>query len=143
MARLPVVDIRLGPEPLSVAAADARVTAPDWGGRVCFAGAVRAQNRGRQVVAIHYEAYGPMATRVLAEIGDEAHQRFDVGRLAIHHRIGRLVVGDLAVVVAAGAVHRDAAFLACRYAIDELKKRAPIWKKECYTDGEAWVSCTP
>jgi molybdopterin synthase catalytic subunit len=122
---------------------DELVAMPELGGRVSFVGAVRSRNRDRSVESIHYEAYVPMATRVLAEIAAEARERFEVGGVAIHHRIGALRVGDVAVVVAVGAVHRAEAFAAASYAIDEIKRRAPIWKKEIYQDGEAWLSPTP
>jgi molybdopterin synthase catalytic subunit len=112
---------------------------PRWGGAVSFVGTVRETNRGRRVRALQYEAYAPMARAVIGEIAGEARRRFDIGPVDVHHRLGRLEPGDVAVVIRVGAPHRDAAFGACRYLIDELKRRAPIWKKEVYDDGEAWI----
>lgn len=112
---------------------------PRCGGTVTFVGTVRAMNRGRRVRALQYEAYEPMARAVIGQIVDEARQRFDLGAISVHHRLGRLVPGDVAVTILVGAAHREAAFGGCRFLIDELKRRAPIWKKEAYDDGEAWI----
>src|SRR6267378_4000246 len=102
-------------------------------------GTVRAHNRGRGVVRLEYEAYPEMALRVFARIEDEARARWPGTRLAIHHRIGSLDPGALSVVIAAASPHRADAFSAARHAIEELKKDAPIWKREHYQDGSEWV----
>jgi molybdopterin synthase catalytic subunit len=136
-------EIRVTGEPLDVRALDSFVSADGVGGRAVFVGAVRDHNQGRCVHRIRYEAFVPMAERVLCEIVAEAHRRFVVERVAVHHRTGDLLVGEAAVVVAVGARHRGAAFDACRYVIDELKSRAPIWKKEFYDGGDCWVTPTP
>lgn len=101
-----------------------------------FLGVVRERaDDGRAVTGLSYEAFEPMAIRTFETIAGEARERFGDVRLAIVHRVGDLVIGDVAVAVVAAAVHREAAFAACSYAIDELKQRAPIWKKEHYADG--------
>jgi len=110
---------------------------------VLFIGTVRDENRGREVVSLHYEAYAPMAVREITAIAGEARARFGVQGVAVHHRTGDLALGDVAVVIAVAGVHRAEAFLAARYVIDELKARAPIWKKEIYRDGESWLSHCP
>jgi MoaE-MoaD fusion protein len=113
------------------------------GGLVTFTGVVREESRGRRVLRLTYEAYVAMAERVLAGVGGEAEQRWPGVRLAIVHRVGVLVPGEVAVVIAAAAPHRSAAFEACRFAIERLKQDAPIWKRETYQDGEEWVGLGP
>jgi molybdopterin synthase catalytic subunit len=112
------------------------------GGTVTFLGIVREDSGdGRRVRALWYEACEMMALREFESIADEARHRFGGVRVAIIHRIGEVRAGEISVAVLAAAAHRAAAFDACRYAIDELKRRAPIWKKECYADGSAqWRS---
>jgi MoaE-MoaD fusion protein len=114
-----------------------------YGGLVTFSGSVRDQTRGRRVVKLEYEAYAPMAEKVLARIGDEAARQWPGSRLAIVHRVGTLGPGELAVVIAAAAPHRAEAFDACRHAIERLKQDVPIWKKEFFEDGEVWVGMGP
>ncbi|HVP28620.1 MAG TPA: molybdenum cofactor biosynthesis protein MoaE [Myxococcota bacterium] len=133
----------LSETPLDVGAVVARVAGPDAGGIVTFVGAVRDHARGRSVEKLEYEAYPEMAEREMDKIAAEAAERFAGARVAIAHRTGLLAVGELAVVVAAAAPHRAEAFAACRYAIDELKLRVPIWKKEFASDGAFWVDDRP
>jgi molybdopterin synthase catalytic subunit len=133
----------LTPDALNEPAVTAAVSSPDAGGVVTFVGRVRDHARGRRVVALEYEAYPEMAQEVFENIAAEAKDRFAVREIAVHHRCGRLSVGDLAVVIAVSAAHRDAAFDACRYVIDQLKMRAPIWKKEFSPDGSMWVDERP
>jgi molybdopterin synthase catalytic subunit len=130
---------RLSSEPLDPAAVERLVAGPDCGGVVTFAGAVRDHARGRSIRELEYEAYPGMAEAEMDAICGEAAARWPGARVAIAHRVGRLAIGELAVVVAAAAPHRAEAFAACRYAIDVLKERVPIWKKEIATDGEYWV----
>lgn len=120
-----------------------RVVGPDTGGVVHFVGAVRDHARGRTILHLDYEAYAPMALAEMEKICDEAGARWPGVRVAIAHRVGHLVVGDLAVVVVAAAPHRAEAFDACRFAIDTLKQRVPIWKKEVAADGAYWVDDHP
>jgi MoaE-MoaD fusion protein len=114
-----------------------------YGGLVTFSGSVRDQTRGRRVVKLEYEAYPPMAERRLAAIGAEVAERFGGARLAIVHRVGTLLPGELAVVIAAAAPHRREAFLGCEHAIERLKEDVPIWKKEYFEDGGVWVGLGP
>ena len=124
---------------LSVDEALSSVMRPGAGGVVVFAGIVREQNEGRAVNLLEYEAYGSMAERELAKICDELEQEIMGVRLAVLHRTGKLGVGELAVVCAASAPHRDEAFRACRQLIDRIKARLPIWKREHGPDGPYWI----
>lgn len=117
----------------------ARVEGPDAGGVVSFIGRVRDHARGHSIEHLVYEAYPEMAEREMEKIVDEAAASWPGTRVAIAHRIGRLEIGDAAVVVVAASAHRDEAFQACRFAIDTLKVRVPIWKREVATDGAYWV----
>ena len=119
------------------------VQGPEQGGISTFTGTVRRQGQQPNVVRLEYEAYGPMAEEVLAAIAAEIEREWPGTRVAIHHRTGALVVGDVAVVIAASAPHRAEAFEACRAAIERLKQRAPIWKKEFGEDGAVWVGLGP
>ncbi|EFO78965.1 molybdopterin converting factor, subunit 1 [Oscillochloris trichoides DG-6] len=111
-------------------------TAED-GAVVTFAGVVRNHSEGRATAYLNYEAYTDMATAVLVQLAGEAHQRWPIGRVAIHHRIGRLNIGETAVLVVVAAPHREAAFAAAAYMMDRIKEVAPIWKKEYWANGEA------
>ena len=130
---------RISERPLEPEAVAALVAGPDCGGLVSFSGAVRDRSRGRSIRHLEYEAYPGMAEAEMERICGEAAELWPGARVAIAHRVGRLAIGELAVVVCAAAPHRDAAFAAARYAIDVLKERVPIWKKEVATDGEYWV----
>ncbi len=112
------------------------------GAIVVMSGMVRNQTDGRAVVALEYQAYEPMALRVFQQIAVEIRQQWpSVTHVVIHHRTGRLAIGDISVLVAIGCPHRSEAFAACQYAIDTLKHNAPIWKKEHWGDGSSsWVS---
>jgi molybdopterin synthase catalytic subunit len=125
-------------EPLDPAAVEAFVRNRANGGVVTFAGIVRDRsNEGRPVNGLSYEAHAEMAEREFERIALEAHERFGPCEAAVHHRIGQLEIGETAVVVSVASAHRDVAFEACRYVIDQLKKRAPIWKEEHSADGGA------
>ncbi len=112
------------------------------GAVVVMSGMVRNQTEGRPVEYLEYQAYEPMALRVFAQIANEVGQKWPiVTRTVIHHRVGKLRVGEISVLIAVGAPHRGEAFAACQYAIDTLKHQAPIWKKEHWSDGSSsWVS---
>ena len=125
--------------PLSVDAAIAEVTHPGAGGIAVFLGIVRDTNAGRSVERIDYEAYGSMALREMTKLVDELQRELPGVRVAIAHRTGTLQIGEASVVVAASAPHRPEAFEACRAAIDRLKERVPIWKREQGPDGVDWV----
>lgn len=134
---------RVTDEALSLDEVVRAVTTEEHGGVVTFTGVVRRQSRGKRIVRLEYEAYRPMAERKLAEIGAQLATEFPGVRVAIVHRVGKLSVGDAAVVIAASAPHRAAAFDACRAAIDRLKESVPIWKKEIAEDGEEWIGLGP
>ena len=107
-----------------------------------FEGWVRDHNEGKNVTVLEYEAYAPLCQQESQKIFQEARQRFDILDMNVVHRIGKLKFGEMAVWVGVTAAHRDAAFKACRYLIDEIKHRLPIWKKEYYTNGDSgWVNC--
>ena len=108
-----------------------------------FIGTVRDSTKGRTVKHLEYEAYESMAVKEMQKIVDEAFKKWPVQNILIHHRTGILKPGETAVVIAVSAAHRDAAFDACRYIIETLKKTVPIWKKEVFEDGEEWVSPNP
>ncbi|HTR80369.1 MAG TPA: molybdenum cofactor biosynthesis protein MoaE [Bacteroidota bacterium] len=117
----------------------AGVTVPQAGGIDLFLGTTRDQSKGRKVIRLEYEAYVPMAIKIMDEIEVEVRQRWPVCRFSSVHRIGVVPVTEASVAIAVSTPHRKEAFEACRYAIDELKKRVPIWKKEIFEDGEVWV----
>jgi molybdopterin synthase catalytic subunit len=137
--------IGIGPEPLPVAEALAWCTLPGCGGQVAFVGTVRDHSEGRPGVrALEYEAYEEMVGPRLGEVAAEARRRWPgLGRIAMLHRTGRLGVGEASVLVVVSAPHRDEAFAAARYCIDELKAEAPIWKREHWAGGSEWVACAP
>ena len=129
-------------EPIELAPLVSAVQAPDRGGVACFLGLVRDHHEGRGVLRLEYSAYEPMAEAECRRIVAEAETRWRVA-VALRHRVGSLAIGDTAVAVAAASAHRDEAFAACRYVIEEAKRRVPIWKREFYADGTvAWVDPT-
>lgn len=139
----PARHVRLLDEPLALARVVAAVDDPGMGGVVTFTGMVRRHSRGATVDHLEYEAYGTMAVREMARLVDEIEAEVPGARVAVEHRIGRLEIGELAVVIAAAAPHRAEAFTACRAMIDRLKDRVPIWKKEIGTNGEEWIGLGP
>jgi molybdopterin synthase catalytic subunit len=129
--------VRLVREPIDVASLAGTATGD---GAVClFVGVVRNENQGRPVLRLEYEAYEEMAVPLMEEIAAEARSLFPVTDVRLVHRLGRLEIGEASVAVAVSAPHRAGAFAACRFAIDALKARVPIWKKEFYSDGSAWL----
>ncbi|PYR89858.1 MAG: molybdenum cofactor biosynthesis protein MoaE [Acidobacteria bacterium] len=125
--------------PLDVASASASVSAQGDGAVTTFVGLVRDHNAGRRVLWLEYEAYAPLAVKAFEQIASEARVRWTDARLAIHHRTGRLEIGEASVVIVAASPHRAEAFAACRYAIERLKQIAPIWKHEHFEGGEVWI----
>ncbi|MFO7246463.1 MAG: molybdenum cofactor biosynthesis protein MoaE [Thermaerobacter sp.] len=125
--------------PLSLDAAASLVSHPSAGAVCVFTGTVRGITGDHETSYLTYDAYGPMAVAEMQRIAGEIQRRWPGTRVAIHHRVGRVDVGETSVVVAVSAPHRPEAFAACRYGIDELKRRVPIWKKEVYADGSHWV----
>jgi molybdopterin synthase catalytic subunit len=129
-------------QPIDLAPLLAAVQAPDRGGVATFLGLVRNHHGGRAVLRLDYSAYGPMAEAECGRIVAEAEARWRVG-VALQHRVGSLAIGDTAVAIVAASAHRDEAFTACRYLIEEVKRRVPVWKREFYADGTvAWVDPT-
>lgn len=133
---------RVVDRPLVLAEVVEAVSGPGLGGIVTFTGTVRDETRGRRVLRLEYEAYGPMAEKKLAAIGAEVGAAHGA-RVAIVHRVGVLGPGEAAVVIACAAPHRTPAFRACEACIEQLKKDVPIWKREVYEDGSEWVGLGP
>jgi MoaE-MoaD fusion protein len=132
-------DFRLIEAPLSLDAVVAEVARDEAGAIATFTGTTRIHSRGRTVRHLDYEAYPGMAEQVMAAIADELRSRYDLCAIAIHHRTGRVEIGEPSVVIAVSAPHRQAALAACKDAIDTLKERVPLWKKEVYEGGAEWV----
>jgi MoaE-MoaD fusion protein len=130
---------RLSGTPLSVDDAVGEVRTEDAGGIATFVGTTRRRSRDRDVLYLEYEAYEGMAVQVMEDLARELERRHDLCGVAIHHRVGRVDVGETSVVIAVSAPHRAAALTACREAIDELKVSVPLWKKEVYVGGEEWI----
>ncbi len=126
-------------EPIDVGAIARRVVLPQCGATVTLDGYAREWTKGKRTVHLTYEAYPPMAISEMERLGNEAHERFEIAHIGIVHRTGRLEIGETSVVVAVSAPHRRTAFEACEWAIGELKRTVPIWKKEALEDGEIWV----
>ena len=126
-------------QPIDMAAAASHVRAPEDGATVTFDGFVRNQSHNRPTLYLDYEAYESMALAKMREIGAQLHEKFAIHCVAIVHRLGRLQIGETSVFIAVSAPHRAAAFDACRYAIDTLKRTVPIWKKEYFKDGAVWA----
>ncbi len=129
--------------PLSMDALLAEVTAAEMGGVATFTGIVRDNARGEQIDHLEYEAYEPLAETEMRKVVEKAKARWPHVRVALVHRVGRLEIGDAAVMIAVGAPHRAEAFEACRFAIDTLKQTVPIWKKEFASSGAYWVEENP
>jgi molybdopterin synthase catalytic subunit len=130
---------RLTAEPLSLDAVVEEVRTDQAGAIATFIGTTRLQSRGRTVLHLDYEAYEEMAEQVMAQIAAELKDRYDLCQIAIHHRTGRLEIGEASVVIAVSAPHRQDALAACKDAIDTLKEQVPLWKKEFYEGGEEWI----
>lgn len=130
---------RVAREPIDPAALLAEARRDGDGGLTLFVGVVRDHADGRSVTAMEYEAYEPMAEGEMERIEAGLSARFPGVRLVMRHRVGRLLVGEVAVAVAASAPHRDEAFAACRAGIEEIKARVPVWKREWGPDGSVWV----
>jgi molybdopterin synthase catalytic subunit len=130
---------RLFETPLSLEAAVDEVRSDEAGAVATFVGTTRGRSRDREVVYLEYEAYEGMAEQVMEDLANELKRRHDLCEVAIHHRVGRVEVGETSVVIAVSSPHRAAALMACHEAIDELKVSVPLWKKEVYVGGEEWI----
>src|SRR6476659_3450360 len=136
---MPVSQVAVTSEPLDTDALVTLVDAEGDGAVVTFAGLVRNHNQGRRVQFLEYEAYEPLAVRALQRIVDEARDLWPGARVAVHHRLGRLEIGQASIVIAAASAHRADAFAACRYTIERVKQIVPIWKREYFDGGETWI----
>jgi molybdopterin synthase catalytic subunit len=129
-------------QPIDLAPLLAEVSSPERGGVAAFLGLVRNHHEGRPVLRLDYSAYAPMAEAECARIVAEAQSRWQAA-VVLRHRVGSLAIGDVAVAVVAASAHRDEAFAACRYVIEEVKRRVPVWKREYHADGTVvWVDPT-
>ena len=126
-------------KPIDVGVVARRVVLPQCGATVTLDGYARKWTKGRRTLYLVYEAYEPMALSEMKRLGTQAHEKFDIAHIGIVHRTGRLEIGETSVVISVSAPHRRAAFEACEWAIRELKRTVPIWKKEVFEDGEVWV----
>ena len=136
-------EIKILSETLSIQTCIDWVMSLESGGIDVFIGTVRNATKGKKVVRLEFEAYEKMAIAEMEKIAEYAGSKWPIQKLLIHHRTGVLAVGEVPVVIAVSAAHRDAAFEACRYVIDTLKQTVPIWKKEIFEDGEVWVAAHP
>lgn len=130
---------RVTSEPLNMQELLTFVGDPGAGAIATFIGTARNHNEGRNVISLEYEAYPEMAEKELKLLGQEAEEKWDICRMAICHRVGPVQIREASVMIAVSSGHRQDAFSACRFAIEEIKKRVPIWKKEVYEGGEVWI----
>ena len=131
--------IEITEKKIDIAALLESVLVPEAGGIDIFLGTTRNHSEGKKVVRLLYEAYVPMALTIMDQIENEIRERWSIHKISIVHRIGTVPIEEASVGIAVSASHRNEAFEACRYAIDQLKKNAPIWKKEVFENGAAWV----
>jgi molybdopterin synthase catalytic subunit len=139
---MPVAAVAITSSPLDLAALVAEVSCGDAGGHgaiATFTGLVRHHNLGRTVLFLEYEAYEALAVRALERIVAEAQNAWPGARLGVHHRLGRLELGEASIIIAAASPHRGEAFAACRYAIERVKQIVPIWKREHFEGGQVWL----
>ena len=135
--------IEIHQETLNIQSCIDWIMSPESGGIDVFIGTVRNATKGKTVLKLEFEAYNQMAVNEMNQISRQAFDKWPVQKVLIHHRTGKLQVGEVPVIIAVSAAHRDAAFDACRYIIDTLKQTVPIWKKEFFEDGEVWVAAHP
>ena len=137
------IDIKISVDSLQIQSCIDWVMSPECGGINVFIGSVRNVTKGKKVVRLEFEAYESMAINEMNKIAKDVLKKWPVQKILIHHRTGILHTGEVPVIIAVAAAHRDAAFDACRYTIDTLKQTVPIWKKEVFEDGEVWVAAHP
>ena len=135
--------IKITSEKLSVQTCTNFVQDDSCGGIALFIGTVRNATKNKTVTLLDFSGYEPMALKEMRKIADAILIKFPIHKIAIHHAVGKLQIGDIPVIIAVSSAHRKAAFEACEYAIDILKKTVPIWKKEHFKDGEVWVNSHP
>ena len=137
------IDVKILETDLNSADAEAFVSHDEAGGIVTFVGKVRKFTKGKEVIRLEFQSYQPMAISEMTKIAQHIMDQYPVRKIAIHHRVGVLGIGGIAVVISVSCPHRKEAFAACQYAIDTLKETVPIWKKEIFEDGEVWVAAHP
>lgn len=137
------ISIKITEEKLSLQECVTFVTEDNCGGIVPFIGTVRNATKNKTVTQLEFSSYVPMAIKEMEKIALKTLEKFAIEKIAIHHAIGTLKIGDIPVIITVSAPHRKAAFEACEYAIDTLKETVPIWKKEFFEDGEVWVNAHP
>ena len=138
-----MIEIKLSDQSLSIDKAYATVQDPTCGGIVLFIGTIRNHNKGKAVTHLDFESYAPMALKEMNLIAEKAKPEHKLYAVTLHHRVGELTIGDIAVIIAVSSHHRKAAFAGCEQVIDELKEHVPIWKKEFLEDGSYWVNARP
>jgi molybdopterin synthase catalytic subunit len=138
-----MIDIQLSESALDLHFISDMVSGTETGGTCFFVGTIRNQTKGRKVEYLEFEAYPPMAVSEMKKIAERIKGDFDAHAVVIHHRVGKLIPGEAAVIIGVATPHREAAFSGCKQAIDVLKETVPIWKKEVFTDGEVWVAAHP
>ena len=138
-----MINIKLIAHPIDMYSSLHWVQSPQAGGINIFIGTVREFTNGKRVISLEFEAYEKMALTEMTKIAEDAKSKWEVNKILVHHRTGKLLVGDIPVLIAVSSGHRDTAFEACRFIIDTLKQTVPIWKKEIYEDGEIWVAAHP
>lgn len=126
-------------DPIEVQQVKDRLQKPEDGALVIFEGVVRDNANEKKVRFLEYDAYDSMALKKIEEIGMRAKEKYEIRDIAIVHRLGHMDIGECSIVIAVASAHRAAAFDACRFTIDEIKRSVPIWKKEFYADGEVWI----
>ncbi len=137
------IDIQISDQELIIDSCYSFVQHEGAGGNALFVGSVRSQTSGKKVIKLEFEAFESMARKELRKIAEAIMDKWQALGISIHHRTGTLAIGEIAVIIAVSAPHRDAAFEACQYAIDTLKVTVPIWKREYFDDGAIWVAAHP
>ena len=137
------ISIKLSQEPLSLEECYQFVQDDSCGGLALFVGTVRNKTKDKEVIHLDFSSYQPMAIQEMKLIAVKSIKLFGIQKIAIHHAIGDLAIGEVPVIIAVSSAHREAAFKACQFAIDTLKETVPIWKKEFFQDGEVWVNAHP
>ncbi len=138
-----MINVLISEDELTISSVEAMLSDAGSGGKVYFVGAVRNVTKGKKVTSLEFECYEPMALKEMNSIALQAQAKWPINNIVIHHRIGKLAVGEYPVIIGAASAHRGDAFAACQYMIDRLKETVPIWKKEQFIDGEIWVSAHP
>ncbi len=138
-----MIDIQLKDTPIFPQDCIDFVADDGTGGSTVFIGTVRNHTKGKTVLRLEFESYAPMAISEMRKIAERAKERWSCTKISIHHRVGTLAIGEIAVIIAVATPHRKAAFEACEFCIDTLKETVPIWKREFFEDGDIWVAAHP